>query len=113
MTEFEVALLVIQVLGAVLFGGVTWYGQRQIARIDALEGHKTETARQGTVEALAARVGALEGTQAVFDVRLKGAASVEQIREVIRQELDRALEPIKDEQDRMSRRLTRLEERTD
>lgn len=113
MTKFEVALLVIQVLGAVLFGGVTWYGQRQIARIDALEGHKTETARQGTVEALAARVGALEGTLAVFDVRLQGAATAEEFRAVMREELDRALEPIKQEQDRMSRRIARLEERTD
>lgn len=117
MTEFEVTQVVIQGLFALIFTGGAWYGQRHIARVDALE---KSSATQAEVDALEARteaqstrLGALESKQAVFDVRLQSAAATEEIRAVMREELDRALEPIKQEQDRMSRRIARLEERTD
>ena len=113
MTEFEIALLIIQALGALLVGALAWHFQRQVARIAAHDARQSGYAERDAVEALATRVTATESNLAVFDVRLQGAASEAAIRTVMREELDRALESVRAEQKRMSRRLERLEERTD
>lgn len=78
MEALAAAVAVIQVLlaagGAVAF----WWLQRQVGKVDGLEG----------------RVGRLEAQDQVFDVRLQTAASTDQMRAVIREELDRALQPL-------------------
>lgn len=78
MDALTVAVTIIQGLLALGGAAFAWWVQRQVSRIDALD----------------ARIGQAEAADRVFDVRLGGAASTDQIRAVMREELDRALQPI-------------------
>ena len=77
------AVQVITTLGLPVGG---WYLRKQVDRIDRIE----------------ERVARLEAADQVFDVRLQSAATAEAMRQVMREELDRALKNIEE-------RLSRLE----
>ena len=82
--EISTALAIIQALIALVLTLFGWYGQRQLARID----------QHGD------RLVKLESQGEIFEIRLEAAATGDQIRAIIREELDRAMAAIvKDAED--------------
>lgn len=82
--DVSTALAIIQGLIALVLALFGWYGQRQLARID----------QHGD------RLVKLESQGEIFEIRLEAAATGDQIRAIIREELDRAMAAIvKDAED--------------
>ena len=82
--DVSTALAIIQGLIALVLALFGWYGQRQLSRID----------QHGD------RLVKLESQGEIFEIRLEAAATGDQIRAIIREELDRAMAPIiKDAED--------------
>lgn len=93
--DLDMALLIVQLLGGITLGGLAWYGQRAVARLDSME----------------ARLAAVEASDKVFDVRLQSAATPEGLRAVLREELLLALAPIHRDMDDLRSRMRKVEER--
>ena len=82
--DLSSALAVIQGLIALVMGLFGWYGQRQLSRLDAY----------------GERLQKLENQGEIFEIRLEAAATGDQIRSIIREELDRAMASVlKDAED--------------
>ena len=82
--DLSTALAIIQGLIALVLALFGWYGQRQLARIDAHSDRLVKLERQGEI----------------FEIRLEAAATGDTIRSIIREELDRAMVSIiKDTED--------------
>lgn len=91
----DIALWIAQGLGGLFLGVLAWYGQRTVARLDAIEG----------------RVSQVEASDKVFDVRLQSAATPEALRAVLREELTAALAPIHRDMDDLRAWRRRVEEK--
>jgi len=82
--DLSTALAIIQGLIALVLALFGWYGQRQLARIDAHSDRLVKLESQGEI----------------FEIRLEAAATGDTIRSIIREELDRAMVSIiKDTED--------------
>ena len=82
--DLSTALAIIQGLIALVLALFGWYGQRQLARIDAHSDRLVKLESQGEI----------------FEIRLEAAATGDTIRSIIREELDRAMVSIiKDAED--------------
>ena len=82
--DLSSALAVIQGLIALVLALFGWYGQRQLARLDAYGERLQKMESQGDI----------------FEIRLEAAATGDTIRSIIREELDRAMvNVIKDAED--------------
>jgi len=82
--DLSTALAIIQGLIALVLALFGWYGQRQLARIDAHSDRLVKLESQGEI----------------FEIRLEAAATGDTIRNIIREELDRAMVSIiKDTED--------------
>jgi len=82
--DLSTALAIIQGLIALVLALFGWYGQRQLARIDAHSDRLVKLESQGEI----------------FEIRLEAAATGDTIRSIIREELDRAMASIiKDAED--------------
>jgi hypothetical protein len=82
--DLSTALAIIQGLIALVLALFGWYGQRQLARIDAHSDRLVKLESQGEI----------------FEIRLEAAATGDTIRSIIREELDRAMASIiKDTED--------------
>jgi len=82
--DLSSALAVIQGLIALVLALFGWYGQRQLARIDAHSDRLVKLESQGEI----------------FEIRLEAAATGDTIRSIIREELDRAMASVlKDAED--------------
>ena len=82
--DLSSALAVIQGLIALVLALFGWYGQRQLARLDAYGERLQKVENQGEI----------------FEIRLEAVATGDTIRSIIREELDRAMASVlKDAED--------------
>ena len=91
--DLSTALAIIQGLIALVMALFGWYGQRQLARIDSN----------------AERIVKLESQGEIFEIRLEAAATGDQIRAIIREELDRAIASIVKDTEDIKDRVKALE----
>ncbi len=89
METGSLAFTIVQVLTGVIIAGLSWYGQRQLARLDKI----------------ADRIMSLESKAEVVEIRLDAAVTTDSIRAIIREELDRALNPVQRDIDDFRERL--------
>tara|TARA_Y100000114_G_C11711046_1_gene303506 strand:+ start:345 stop:641 length:297 start_codon:yes stop_codon:yes gene_type:complete len=87
------ALAIIQGLIALVLALFGWYGQRQLARIDSNSERLVKLESQGEI----------------FEIRLEAAATGDQIRSIIREELDRAMAAIVKDTEDIKDRVKALE----
>lgn len=89
MEPGSLAFTVVQVLTGIIIAGLSWYGQRQLARLDAI----------------ADRIASLESKAEIVEIRLDAAVTTDSLRAIIREELDRALNPVQRDIDDFRERL--------
>ena len=94
MEPLNILIAIIQGLFGAILGGICWYGQRQLTRLD---GHSS-------------RLSKLESRAEVLEMKLESVADGEQIRSIIREELDRAITPLQRELDDFRERLRATEQ---
>ena len=91
--DLSSALAVIQGLIALVLALFGWYGQRQLARLDAY----------------GERLQKMESQGEIFDIRLDAAATGDTIRSIIREELDRAMASVLKDAEDIKDRVKTLE----